>query len=155
MSSGVTACCAAASAAASTVAPRARNCGSEKTAAGARPSTATTVRRYGSRALLSAPGGDPSSSGQRSRSASRKRRPRKASSVINAAAPECSKAQASSRGVENVLRAATTAPILAAPKAATIHSVRLVTSRATRSPRRMPTARNARANSSTRALRPA
>ena len=75
MSCGVTACCAAASAAASTVAPRARNCGSEKIAAGARPSTATTVRRFGSRALLSAPGGDPSSSGQRSRSAPRKRRP--------------------------------------------------------------------------------
>ena len=35
------------------------------------------------------------------------------SSVINAAAPECSKAQASSRGVENVVTAATTAPILA------------------------------------------
>jgi hypothetical protein len=33
--------------------------------------------------------------------------------VINAAAPECSKAQASSRGVENVVTAATTAPILA------------------------------------------
>jgi hypothetical protein len=59
---GVTACCAAASAAASTVALRARNCGSEKTPAGAGPSTTTTVCKDGSRALLS-PGADPSSSG--------------------------------------------------------------------------------------------
>ena len=63
--------------------------------------------------------------------------------------------QPSSRGVENVLIGAVIAPIFAAPNAATSHSVRLVTSSATRSPRRTPATSSARAKPSARALRAA
>src|SRR5215831_10077111 len=52
---------------------------------------------------------------------------------ITAAVSQCSSHQASSRGVENVLIAATMAPIFAAARVQMIHSGRFVTNNATRS----------------------
>ena len=108
----------------------------------------TTARSDGKRALCQEPGAAEAMSGTVARrSSTKRRRPCEAMSTSTAQSASSTRSS-NSRGATQVLMAWTVAPTSAAPKRVSSHSIRLLMSSPTRSPRRTPSERRAVATAS-------